>query len=226
MIGPRLVCLALLLLTPHAFAAAPDPVSPTQTPAAAPAEEEALPPLIPAAKDSRSGHFLLGASGLGLLPIAMLDGKTTFMDRAGLGVGVAGDIGIGVSRYVSLGGFAEYAHFTSASDCSSCKTDTFAFGPFLRYHLVQGTRFDPWLTLGAGYRRLTASGAPGETDYSGIDWARLALGGDWYALSQVGFGPYAQVTLGTFTERPSGTSASVYGMVNLGLRVSFDAPGR
>ncbi|MFZ5889827.1 MAG: hypothetical protein ACOY0T_02070 [Myxococcota bacterium] len=224
MFGPRLLRFTLLLAASPALAAAPDPA-----PVQAPAEEtegEELPPLIPAAKDALSGHLLIGASGLGLLPIAMLDGKTSFMDRAGLGVGAQGDLGIGIGRNLAIGVFGEYAHFSSSSDCSSCKTDTLSVGPFVRYHLVQGTRFDPWLTLGVGYRKLTASGAPGEVEYTGIDWARVALGGDWYALSQLGFGPYAQATLGTFTDRPAGTSATVYGTVNLGFRFVIDAQGR
>jgi hypothetical protein len=225
MFGPRLTCLVLLFAASTAFAKAPEPVTAPESPGDdAEAEDQA--PLIPAAKDSLSGHLLIGAGGLGLLPIAMLDGKTSFMDRAGLGVGARGDIGIGVSRYLSLGAFAEYAVFSSPSDCSSCKTDTLALGPFIRYHVVQGARFDPWLTLGVGYRTLTASGAPRELEYKGIDWARVALGGDWYALSQIGFGPYVEATLGTFTERPSGTSSTVYGMVNLGVRIAIDAQGR
>ncbi|HET9930529.1 MAG TPA: hypothetical protein VFQ35_07575 [Polyangiaceae bacterium] len=226
MFGPRIACALVLLVASPAIAAQPEPAAAQPaTDTSEPAEEEQT-PLIPAAKDQLSGHLLLGASGLGLLPIAMLDGKTSFMDRAGLGVGAAGDLGIGVSRNVVFGIFGEYARFTSSSDCSSCDTDTLAVGPFVRYHVVQGTRFDPWLMLGVGYRRLTASGGPKEADYRGIDWARLALGGDWYALSQVGFGPYAEVTLGTFTDRPSGTSATVYGMVNLGVRLAFDLQGR
>jgi len=224
MIGPRLACLALLLSASHAIAAAPAPAPPD--PAPAPSNQESPAPIIPAAKDSLSGHFLVGASGLVLLPMAMLDSKTSFLDRAGTGVGVTGDIGIGISRYVSLGAFADYAYFTSPTDCPSCESDSLAIGGFARYHLVQGTRYDPWITLGLGYRRLTSTGEPGKVEYAGIDWLRATFGGDWYALSQLGFGPYAQLTLGTFSDRPSRTSATVYGMVNFGLRVSFDLPGR
>ncbi|MGC4089573.1 MAG: hypothetical protein QM756_17130 [Polyangiaceae bacterium] len=223
MLAPRLLCFASLTLAAPALAATADPATSPASESEAP--EEAEQPLIPAAKDVLSGHLQLGAGGLGLMPIAMLDGKTGFRDVAGLGVGAAADVGVGVSRYLSFGAFGEYAHFTSSSDCSSCKADSFAVGPFVRYHLLQGARFDPWLTLGVGYRKLSLSGTPSDADYAGIDWARVALGGDWYALSQVGFGPYAQAALGTFTDRPQG-SATVYGMVNLGLRFTFDAQGR
>lgn len=225
MFGPRLAALLVLFVTAPCLAKAPEPVTaPDSTQDDPEVEDQA--PLIPAARDALSGHLLIGVGGVGLLPIAMLDGKTSFMDRAGLGAGARGDIGVGVSRSLVFGAYAEYAAFTSPSDCVSCKTDSLALGPFVRYHLVQGTRFDPWLTLGVGYRTLTASGAPRELQYKGIDWARLALGGDWYALSQFGFGPYAEVALGTFTERPSGTSSTVYGTVNLGLRIVIDAQGR
>lgn len=226
MFGPRLVSAFVLSLAPLALAAKPDPTVAEPAAGADDANGEEEAPLIPAAKDQLSGHLLLGASGLGLMPIAMLDGKTSFMGRAGLGVGAAGDLGIGVSRNLALGAFGEYARFGSPSDCPSCETDTFAVGPFVRYHLVQGTRFDPWIMLGVGYRKLSANGGARAVEYQGVDWARIALGGDWYALSQVGFGPYAEVTLGTFSERPVRTSSTVYGMLNLGLRIAFDLQGR
>lgn len=226
MFGPRLACALVLFVASPALAAQPEPAAAEPAVDATDSAEETQPPLIPAAKDQLSGHLLLGASGLGLLPIAMLDGKTSFMDRARAGLGAAADLGIGVSRNVVFGVFGEYARFSSPSDCPQCDTNTLAVGPFVRYHVVQGTRFDPWLQLGVGYRRLTASLGDRDVDYRGIDWARVAFGGDWYALSQVGFGPYAEVTLGTFTDRPSGTSATVYGMLNVGLRLAFDVQGR
>src|SRR5690606_33238202 len=93
--------------------------------------------------------------------------------------------------------FREYTAFSDGDRCARCGASSFAGGPFLRYHLVQGTRFDPWASVAVALRHLSTDELG---DTSGLDWLRLELGADWYALSQIGFGPYAGLTLGTFTD--------------------------
>ena len=194
-----------------------------QPPTAAGVKDEA--PAAPArASDKLGGHLLAHAGALLSIPFAKLDSSTNFSDRAGIGYGAAGDLGIGVSRYVAVAGWFEYQDFNEASRECACDATALGFGALVRYHLVQGVRFDPWLSLGAGYRRIELTN-PGAT-YVGIDWLKFTLGGDWYAISQLGFGPYASVTLGTFTERPEDADAAVYGTVNFGLSLSCDAQGR
>lgn len=185
-----------------------------KAPAAAPAR----------ASDKLGGHVLVHAGGLVSIPFAKLDSSTNFSDRAGIGYGAAGDLGIGVSRYLAVAGWFEYQDFNEASRDCACDANALGFGALVRYHLVQGVRFDPWLSLGAGYRRIELNN-PGAT-YVGIDWLKFTMGGDWYAISQLGIGPYASLTLGTFSERPDDSGAAVYGTVNFGLSLSFDAQGR
>jgi hypothetical protein len=220
MTGPRFFLAAVLLGTSLASAEEPERQPTSRDP-----DDVAEAPLIPAAADTLSGHPLLSAGVLGLLPVGMLDGSTAFEDRAGLGVGVAGDLGFGLSRELVLGAWGEYVDYAHPSGCSLCDTHSFAVGPFARYHLIQGVRFDPWVSLGIGYRSLSAGG-PNARTYTGIDWLKFATGGDWYALSQIGFGPYFETQFGTFTDRPAGRSATVYGNVSLGFRVTFDVRGR
>jgi hypothetical protein len=187
-------------------------------------------PAPASAVDTVGGHLLFHAGGLVSIPFARLDSETLFSDRAGVGLGAAGDLGFGLSRYIALSGWFEYQNFGEASQACGCDGSGVAFGAQVHYHLVQGVRFDPWLSFGAGYRKLDMHdpSARLQTDatYAGLDWFRLGLGGDWYALSQLGFGPYAQLTLGTFTERPARTDASVYAMMTFGFSVSLDAHGK
>jgi hypothetical protein len=195
----------------------PGSPAPSETP-----DDEPEPELIPPAKDTLGGHVQLGASGVLAVPFARLDSDTTFRNQAEGGYGFAADLGIGVSRSVVVGAFGQYLRMNDGEGCPGCDPTALGFGAFVRYHLVQGVRFDPWASLGAGYRLFDT----GETKYSGIEWLRLSVGGDWYALSQVGFGPYIELDFGTFTERPSGTDAAVYANFAGGLRVVVDLQGK
>jgi hypothetical protein len=218
-------------LTISATAAADPPAEPP----AAPIEHD-LPGPIPAAADKLGGHWMLRAGPLLSLPFGALDTKRDFTDTAGAGFGASADLGVGLTRSLVFGGWFEYAAFGGSESGCDCNARSLAFGPFARFHLVQGMRFDPWLSLGLGYRRIAAHGpalpltdaqrrAGSSFDYSGFD-ARVELGGDWYMLSQVAFGPYAGLALGTLTERPSGNGGTVYGSFSAGLRVAFDVQGR
>jgi hypothetical protein len=169
---------------------------------------------------------MIGVAGNVDVPIAKLDGDTAFNDLAAIGFGGTADLGIGIGRSLAVGAYGQYVSFTDPSSCSGCKLSTFAIGPFIRYHLVQGVRFDPWLELGLGFRSLTAEIANTKDRYSGLDWLHLRVGGDWYAISQLGFGPYVELDLGSFVKRPSGRDASVYGNFAAGIRIAFDAPGK
>lgn len=180
-----------------------------------------VPPVTPA-PDTLAGHIQLAVGPTLALPFARLDNRTTFRDTADTGFGLGADVGIGVSRSVVVGGYLQYLKYSEANECPSCDPTSLAFGAFVRYHLVQGVRFDPWTSVGIGYRTLdTGSGS-----YSGVEWLRFSIGGDWYALSQLGFGPYLELDLGTFTDRPSGTDAAVYATFAAGLRLAFDLQGK
>ncbi|HET9960151.1 MAG TPA: hypothetical protein VFQ61_36925 [Polyangiaceae bacterium] len=181
---------------------------------------------IPRAKDLLSGHVLVGASGRFVVPFGEFDDSTDVRDIARPSLGVGGDLGLGVSRQVALGVWFDYASYDARNRCGDCSASTWGLGGFARYHLMQGFRFDPWLQLGAGYRTFPVKNAGVSFDYSGIEWLRLGLGGDYYVLSQLGVGPYAELSLGTLTKRPEPQDRSIYGVFSAGLRLVFDASGR
>jgi hypothetical protein len=186
-------------------------------------------PLIPAAKDLLGSHVLVGA---GISPSWSL-GKlgTDASARAGLGTGFGArlDAGLGVSRAVALGIWGSFASYTDGHNCgASCGGRAFSVGPFARYHLSQGLRFDPWLSLGAGYRQLSFQAESGSRQkFSGFEWLRLELGADYYAFSGLAFGPYGALGLSSYNQRPAGAgAASVNAELSVGLRVMLDLPGR
>jgi hypothetical protein len=220
--------------------------SPPEKPPFVEIEEEKEPtaPLIPNASDKLGGHLLAGASGAFVAPFGHLeDGAAA--GRLGNAWGASLDLGFGLSRTVALGAWGQYTAFgsnecipsagvTASDDCSA---SSFAVGPFLRYHLVQGVRFDPWVMLGVGYRRFSVDSGllsnptyrdrSGKQSFSGIDFMHLVVGGDFYLFRAFGFGPFLELNAGTLVEHPdSSRDGSVYGTFSAGLRLALDLPGR
>lgn len=218
-IRPALVLLGLVCAAPRAALAAPPPPGGTETTATPEVDGiESLPP----PRDTLGGHVQVAATALLAVPFASIDSDTNFGDRAAAGFGAGADLGLGVSRSVAVGVYGQYLAYGEPDACTTCDPSTLGFGAFVRYHLVQGVRFDPWASIGAGYRTFDT----GETRYSGIEWLRLSVGGDWYALSQVGFGPFLELNFGSFLDTPAGTDPAVYATFAAGIRVALDFPGK
>ena len=114
---------------------------------------------------------------------------------------------------------------STCSRANTCKASTTSFGLGLGYHLVNGSSFDPWMQAGMGYRFAKFEQSPSATfDYSGFDWLRLAIGGEWYAAKWLGIGPYASFDAGTYSARPAGTNSAVHMFLSLGMRAVIDPP--
>lgn len=219
-------------------AAEAEPGTRTASPRAAAAVEEPAapePPPIPPALDTLGGHFALSPSIGVVLPFGNLANGTPSTSILGTGAGYGVEIGYGVSRSVMLGAWGQYAHAGAGSACARCSASSFAVGPFLRYHLVQGMRFDPWMEAGLGFRSMhldnpdaQIAGVPaGGSSWSGIDWVHVSVGGDWYAFSNVGFGPFMSLDVSTFGSRPSTAGASTAAwQFSTGARITFDLPGK
>jgi hypothetical protein len=227
-LSPTLVSALALLCLPllrAAAAYAQEPAQPPPAPLHEDDEERETPP-IPAASDLLGGHPLLGVAGKLAVPFGELDTDRSFGGQVGLGYGVAGDLGIGLSRSVELGVWGDYVLYADDEDCRDCEVTSYGVGPYLRYHLVQGMRFDPFVSVGLGYRGLTISSDAGDSSEGSLAWLKLGLGGTWYALSQIGFGPYLDLELATLTDTPPGADPSVFANFGAGLRLQFDVRGR
>lgn len=95
----------------------------------------------------------------------------------------------------------------------------------LRYHLVEGTRFNPWLALGVAYRHISWNFDRART-LDSIEFARLTLGGDWYVTSLFAVGPVVGLGLDTAYSEPSGEQRELFALYYAGLRITLDLPGR
>lgn len=209
-----------------------EPAGEEQAPAPPPPlpddEDPPDPPLLPPALDTLAGHLALGLSGGWFIPFGGLESGAAQADSLGSGPGVGFDAGYGLSRTVILGVFGQAAFFGEGDRCKGCSTTSYAGGAFIRYHLVQGVRFDPWMSAGIGYRVTRVSTSASDIDYAGIEWLNLKLGGDWYAFDKLGFGPYTELSVGRYTSRSPGELASGanHWQFSTGARIVFDLPGK
>ena len=224
------------LLCPALALAQSAPAAPAQAgldPAAPPAvhivdDDEAKTPVVPRAPDLLGSHVLVGAAVGPAWSLGKLGSSEAAVRGLGTGFGFRADAGFGVSRSVALGLWGSFAKYTDGDRCdSSCSGQAFAVGPFVRYHLSQGLRFDPWLTLGGGYRQLSYTGATGKQKFSGLEWLHFELGADYYLFSGLGLGPYGALSLSSYSKRPSSAGdAAVNTELSVGLRFLLDLPGR
>jgi hypothetical protein len=190
-------------------------------------DENAAPELVPFRQDYVGGHFQIGATGVLLTPFGNVAKDVGHLSRGGPGGGAQVDLGFGVDRHVFLGAYGEMQWLGKSDSCSLCSANTIGAGLFARYHLVQGMRFDPWVSYGLGYRGLSSDDGETSKSYVGLEWMRLQLGATWYATAQLGLGPVLQLGAGTMIGRPDEEAAGgIHFRAQLGLRLALDLPGR
>ncbi len=162
----------------------------------------------------------------------------------GAGFGASFDAAFGLSRVIAIGAWAQVLTYSNSSACrfwhlpqqsrDPCSATSVAFGPLVRYHLLQGMRFDPWLVIGPGYRRITQETPAGTKTYAGVEWLHVVIGGDYYLLSGVGIGPWVAIDGGVFTKRPRPflprgaphVKTAWHTEFVTGLRLVLDIPGK
>ncbi len=196
-----------------------------------------IPVPIRAAPDDLSGHFILAPKLAYLVPMGSAEQRFPQRSYVASGPSFGLDLAYGISRYVAVHGRFDYGAFGKGDRCpatGTCKATSMSFGAGVDYHLVNGAAFDPWMRAGLGYRLmhydLDWDGFKDERKYTGFDWLHLAIGGDWYPHSMLGFGPYLALDLGTYSTRPdqpppktSGpTNSATHAFFSVGIRGVFD----
>jgi hypothetical protein len=219
LLAPHLALATLLLAARGALAQAPALPPPES-------EEDDTSPLIAPAADTLGGHLVLALSPAVAVPGGSFD-RSQPAARLGPGWGGGADIGFGINRAVALGVYGQYFVHQRGSGPTRVTASEFTVGPFVRYHVVQGLRFDPWVLVGAGYHAATVTERGVKQKFSGLQWLRFAVGGDYYLFSGLAFGPFVELDLGSFLEHPAkNTPATVHFAFLAGLRFTFDTPGK
>jgi hypothetical protein len=215
--------------TPLAFAAACAAFA-FATPAAALDDDLEGTPRA-AAADDLAGKLAIRAGAEVVGPVGSASTEAAMDDIAGTGLGAAGAVGLGLSRYAELSLQGGWAKLSSAARCEGCGGTSARVGVGLTYHLSQGVAFDPWARFGAAYRTTTldTDGATSRAarevtggTYHGVDFAQISLGTIWSPTAAFGFGPYIEMDLGSYLGRPEGASSpSAYAFFTLGFQVQL-----
>jgi hypothetical protein len=147
-------------------------------------------------------------------------------DNLSGGVYAALNIGYGVTRNVEVALNATYASFGSATACPACTGRLYDVVGSIRYHLVQGVRFDPWVRTGLGLSDLQLRRRQQDSTYLGLHWLELTIGGDWYFSHNFAFGPLLSMSFATYFDHPTDRSPSVAGRWLAGINLAFDTVGK
>ena len=199
-----------------------------------PAPEIVSPPPEPATKlvvsrtanDTLTHHLLLsfGTAYTGLF--GSLDSATSLPNRLGGGYSIIGGVGYGLSRNVETELEGSFAAFGADSGCPSCSAKAYDAIVAIRYHLVQGERFDPWVRFGFGASILRFDDDGAKRNYIGFQWLNATVGGDWYMTRTFAFGPLVSLAMTSYLDHPSGANISIAFKGLVGINVTFDPSGK
>ena len=176
-------------------------------------------------RDELAGHVRLGAA----LAYGTFSGN--YLSRTPIGRNLGGspilsvDLGFGLSRQLELVVATDFSMGLAGSSCSECESKSWSIGPMLRYHLVEGTRFDPWLALGVAYRHNSWNFGTSRSMDS-LEFTKLAIGGDWFVTSLLTVGPVLSLGLDTATTEHANEKPALFAVYFAGIRVMLDLPGR
>lgn len=190
-------------------------------------EKEPSVELVPFRRDAVGGHFQAGFTGLLTFPFGSTSKDVGTRTLAGWGGGGALDLAYGVDRFVALGAYAEMNALGDSRKCEGCTGTLLGGGAFVRYHVSQGLRLDPWVSYGLGFVGFGGENSGEVSHYSGIEWMRLQVGADWYLTPGLLVGPVFGLSAAHMVERPQLEDPGGPLMrATIGLRIAFDSPGR
>lgn len=172
-------------------------------------------------------HHLLAIGGTGYAaPAGSLDSQTSLRSKVSGGPTVFVGVGYGVTRNVDAEAIATYTAYGNTTECPDCRAKAYDAIGAIRYHLVQGVRFDPWLRTGLGVSIVAFKETQDSRTYTGLRWFDLTIGGDWYATRNFGLGPFLGIALSSYLAHPAASATSVGAKLVLGVNLSFDASGK
>lgn len=160
------------------------------------------------------------------------------------------DIGLKLRRWLVGGLYLGYSpgvvggSLAACGAIGSCSTASFRFGAQIQVHWLPGSRWNPWISYGAGFESLqllidtdTSSGQTQQAfklTFRGAELAHLSLGLDRRFTDVIGLGPFVSVSVGSFSSASGlvvgGTTVAaatqaderaLHGWVTAGLRTTL-----
>jgi hypothetical protein len=169
---------------------------------------------------------MLGALGAYGTPLGNFTSRNPIGSRFGDALYLGIDLGLGLTRHIQVSLAGEFATLSAGSACAECSATSYVFGPRLRYHLVEGTRFSPWVGYGLSVRHTSTEAGASESSFTAIEPLRLELGGDWYASSVVALGPVLSMGIARTVAPPDDAGDGRWSAwLSAGLRIALDPKG-
>ncbi len=149
------------------------------------------------------------------------------------------EFGYKVTPEIYFGGYVGYGFGDGGSmvdklcisSSVTCSLSTLRIGVNLQYHFRPEAKVNPYIGFGMGYESatFTASGPGGTAEViaRGFEVLRFTAGTDFRTNSVVGFGPYVNLGVGTYTSLDNGyesapiEDAKLHGWLNVGIRISL-----
>jgi len=160
--------------------------------------------------------------------------STTDLTKAGGSFGL--HAGYRFTPAFALHLFGEYNEFVPGNTLSTnAATRGGVAGINGTFHLLPYDRIDPWVRLGVGYRSLWVTGDPNvpDTNWHGVQLAKLEIGADVRTDENIAIGPTIGVDLSEFVwQNPAGDAGNqeiadkrIIPFVYAGLQGRFDLGG-
>lgn len=239
-----------------ATAAGPSTATVALPPAPPPAAELAAPPPdrdveLHFELGARLGYSFASGDYASGLPLGSPSGDALVPGISG-GIPLTFDLGMRIGKYVYVGGFASYGFLSTICPQANpgytihCDGHDVRGGIDAQIHIVPRGKVDPWVGFGFGHEWLTTSltvsdgsGSPAtdKQTFDGWNFADVMVGLDFRMARGLGFGPYLELTSGSFgsdSESVSGggssqsassdfSSTSSHQWFTLGVRGTFEA---
>jgi len=178
------------------------------------------------ADDTLSHHVLLNLSGGYANVFGSLDSQTPILDKVSGGYSLSIGAGYGLSRQIEIELNGSLTSLSSATGCPTCTAKSYGVLGAIRYHLVQGVRFDPWVRVGAGGSVFRLQPIYENHNYAGLQWFTGSVGGDWYISKHFALGPLVSLALTSYLDHPGTARTSIAAQWLIGANLAFDANGK
>jgi hypothetical protein len=197
----------------------------TESPTAAPEEEDELPPEEPPAEPPPAEEPEEGEKAEAAASVSTADmaGKLHIGLRLGYGFMLGSttgdeppiefngmfpiwlDLGYRFSPSVLLALYGQYGFVSmECLDGASCSANMMRFGLQVQYYFAPAAKIDPWVGLGVGYElantNIVVTNFPDSpASFKGVDFANLQAGADFKVSPAVGVGPFLSFSFGRYS---------------------------
>ena len=149
---------------------------------------------------------------------AIAGGRSSMSDVAGWQIPLTLDIGGKPNKHLFIGGYFTFARGLAAGaladSCDAlrldCNATTVRFGAQVHYAIAPDEWINPWLGYGLGFAWLSVGDDNQSTRLRGFDFGHFMGGFDVRLSRTIGLGPFADFTVGKYSNRSVETQGQTF----------------